>query len=314
MPIHRYFSRAWLSVLILPVLLLLTSVPAAATARAQAPPAPPAPATPAIAKNCSPLPLDRKDFPDRPRINNRFLPYVPGTQFFLDGSVILQDGKPHAHRIETTVTDLTKVIDGVRTMVVFDVDIQDHKVIESELFFVAQDGDGTVWTLGEYPEEYDRGKLAGAPRTWISGLAGARAGIAMLAKPRVGTPTFLQGLAPKVQFKDCATVFKTGQRTCVPVHCFNDVLVTDEFAPLDPAGGHQRKSFAPGVGTIKVAAAGGVDPEALQLTKAAKLCPAEFAKVREQALKQDHRGYTVSKDVYAKTPTAQQSLEAETCY
>jgi len=312
MPIHRRFRMAWLSVLIVPGLLLLTSVSAAASPGGTAAPVPSN--TAAAAKNCSPLPLDRKDFPARPRIDNRFLPYVPGTQFHLDGSVILEDGKPHPHRIETTVTDLTKVIDGVRTMVVFDVDIQDKKLIESELFFVAQDSDGAVWTFGEYPEEYDKGKLAGAPKTWISGVAGARAGIAMLAKPRVGTPTFLQGLAPKVQFKDCATVFKTGQRTCVPVQCFNDVLVTDEFAPLDPAGGHQRKFFAPGVGTIKVAAAGGVDPEALQLTKAAKLCPAEFAKVREQALKQDHRGYTVSKDVYAKTPPAQRTLDAETCY
>jgi hypothetical protein len=288
----------------------MTSVPAAATAAAGATPA----ASGAVgAKNCSALPLEQKDFPDRPRIDNRFLPYVPGTQFFLEGSVILADGKPHPHRIETTVTDLTKVIDGVRTIVLFDVDVQDGKVIESELFFVAQDGDGAVWTLGEYPEEYDNGKLSGAPRTWISGVAAARAGIAMLAKPRVGTPTYLQGFAPKVQFKDCATVFKTGQRTCVPLKCYNDVLVTDEFAPLDPAGGHQRKFFAPGVGTIRVAAAGGVDPEALQLTRAEKLCPAEFAKVRKQALRQDSRGYTVAKDVYGKTPPAKETLSAQTC-
>ena len=309
MTIHRPFRRAWLSLLGLPALLLLTSVPAGAAAGAQPPPAP----TAAAATNCSPLPLDRKDFPDRPKIDNKFLPYVPGTQFHLDGSVVLADGKPHPHRIETTVTDLTKVIDGVRTMVIFDVDIQDKKVIESELFFVAQDSDGTAWTFGEYPEEHSPGKPVVAPRTWISGVDGARAGIAMLAQPRVGTPTFLQGLAPKVQFKDCATVFKTGQHTCVPLKCYNDVLVTDEFAPLDPEGGHQRKFFAPGVGTIRVAAAGGVDPEALQLTKAAKLCPAEFAKVRDQALKQDHRGYTVAKDVYGKTPPAKQTLYAQTC-
>lgn len=59
--------------------------------------------------------------------------------------------------------DLTKVIDGVRTIVLFDVDVQDGKVIESELFFVAQDRDGIVWTLGEYPEEYDKASSSEHP-------------------------------------------------------------------------------------------------------------------------------------------------------
>src|SRR5205085_8847383 len=140
---------------------------------------------------------------------------------------------------------------------------------ESELFFLAQREDGSVWTLGEYPEEYDNGELTGAPSTWISGTARARAGIAMLAQPKVGAPTYLQGLGPKVGFKDCATVFQTGQRTCVPTGCYDGVLVTDEFAPLEPEGGHQRKFYAPGVGVVRVGAAGGVDPEELKLTKAA---------------------------------------------
>ena len=91
------------------------------------------------------------------------------------------------------------------------------------------------------------------------------------------------------------------------------MLVVDEFAPNDPEGGHQRKFYAPGVGNIQVAAAGGVDPEALQLTKAAELCPAAFAAVRSAVLAQDARGYTVSPDVYATTPRAQRTLHADTC-
>lgn len=227
--------------------------------------------------------------------------------------MVAEDGTSHPHRIATVVTDLTKVVDGVRALVVFDVDFQDGEVIESELFFVAQREDGSVWTLGEYPEEYENGRLAGAPSTWISGTAGARAGIAMLAHPRVGTPTYLQGLGPDVGFKDCATVFRTDQRTCGPIRCYDDVLVTDEFAPLDPQGGHQRKFYAPGVGVVRVAAAGGVDPEALQLTRAAKLCAHEFAQVRRQVLAQDNRGYRVARDVYSATTRAQRTLSAETC-
>jgi hypothetical protein len=238
---------------------------------------------------------------------------VPGMQFLLDGFVIADDGSRHPHRIETTVTDLTKVIDGVPSIVIFDRDIQDGRLIESELFFLAQDGDGKVWTLGEYPEEYEPGRPVRAPSTWISGVAGARAGIAMRAHPSVGSATYLQGIAPRVGFWDCGTVFKTGVHTCVPLKCYDDVVVIDEFAPLDPAGGHQRKFYAPGVGNIKVAAAGGVDPEALTLTQASKLCPAEFARVRDQVLNQDSRGYRIAKDVYGTTPRAGETLRARTC-
>src|SRR5207244_3807070 len=207
----------------------------------------------------------------------------------------------------------TKVVDGVHSLVVFELDLEGDQVLESEVFFVAQRKDGSVWTLGEYPEEYEKGKLTGAPSTWISGTAGARAGIAMLAHPRVGTPTYLQGLGPGIGFKDCATVCRTGQRACRTLRCYDDVLVIDEFAPLEPEGGHQRKFYAPGVGAVQVAAAGGVDPEALKLSRAAKLCAEELSNVRQQALAQDNRGYDVAKDVYSATTRAQQTLDARPC-
>ncbi|HEV7677707.1 MAG TPA: hypothetical protein VGQ42_03980 [Candidatus Dormibacteraeota bacterium] len=258
---------------------------------------------------CGSVPkLVRSDFPDKPRIDNRFMPMVPGTQFLLDGVVLDDLGNPHPHRIETTVTDLTKVIDGVRTMVIFDRDIQDGVLTESEIFFLAQDRDGAVWLLGEYPELYDAGSLTGAPSTWISGVDGAHAGIAMPAHPRTGTPVYIQGLARSVGFFDCASVYRTGKHTCVATGCYDGVLITDEFAPPDPLGGHQRKYYAPGVGNIRVAAAGGVDPEALQLTGAGLLCHADFAAVRSDALKQDKRAYKVASAVYDGTPHAKDTL------
>jgi hypothetical protein len=311
--VHRRARSAWLSLLVAPALLLLSPASAAASSGGQAA-APAATTAPSkVATNCNPTALEAKRFPAVPKIDNRYMPLTPGTQFFLDGSVIDDTGKAHPHRIATTVTDLTKVIDGVATVVMYDVDIQDGQVQEAELFFVAQRSDGSVWTLGEYPEEYDNGTLTGAPSTWIAGIDGARSGRAMLAAPAVGTPTYLQGLSRKIEFKDCATVFQTDQRTCVTLGCFNDVVVVDEFAPNDPLGGHQRKFYAPGVGNVRVAAAGGVDPEALQLTKAAALCPKAFAKVRQEVVAQDSRGYHVSPDVFGTTPHAVQTLHADTC-
>jgi hypothetical protein len=306
--------RTWVGPLFISVLGLTTFAPASASSG----PAATTPATASVtATDCGPaLKLDRKDFPNSPRITNRFLPLTPGKQFVLDGVVLDDQNQPHPHQIVTTVTDLTKVVDGVRTLVVFDEDIQDGETVESEIFFVAQDRDGTVWTFGENPELYDHGVLIGASSTWLSGVQDARAGIAMLAKPKVGTRTYLQGLAPEVGFKDCATVFKTGEKhVCVPVKCYDNVLEVDEFAPLDPAGGHQRKFYAPGVGVglIQVKAAGGVDPEVLKLIRAERLCKADFADIRQRALEQDARAYTVAPDVYAGSPHAKDTLDAKTC-
>lgn len=300
--------------LIVPALLFTALGPAAAsTARANASPATSGPAASAPSGCGSPPRLDHRAFPEHPRVDNRFSPLVPGTRSVLDGFVIGDDGLHHPHRIETTVTDLTKVVDGVRTLVVYDVDFEDGRLTESELFFEAQDHRGAVWLIGEYPEEYDGGRLSGAPSTWIAGVAGAAAGIAMPATPRLGDRAYLQGLARAVGFEDCASTFRTGQRTCVPLRCYDRVLVTDEYGPLDPSSGHQRKFYAPGVGTVRVAAAGGVDPETLMLVSSERLCEDALAGIRDQALQQDRRGYSVVPGAYGGTPNARRSVDAGPC-
>src|SRR5437016_9085269 len=87
--------------------------------------------------------FDRDDFPRRPNIDNQFLPLVPGRNIIMSGTVLGEDGLLHVHEIVTTVTGVTKLLDGVRTLVVFDRDFQDGKLQESELAFEAQDEDGT---------------------------------------------------------------------------------------------------------------------------------------------------------------------------
>jgi hypothetical protein len=49
---------------------------------------------------------------------------------------------------------------------------------------------------------------------------------------------------------------------------------------------------------------GGEDQEFMDLVKTKNLNRTELASVNKQALAIDRRGYTVSKDVYAKTPRA----------
>jgi hypothetical protein len=270
------------------------------------------PTAPAAAQrdDCGPpLALHRGNFPTVPKVDNTFFPLTPGTRWVLNGTV---DGDQHT--VVTTVTDLTKVIDGVRSAVVLDEDFGPHRTLEeAELAFMAQDRYGTVWNLGEYPEVYEDGVFVDAPDVWISGIDRARAGIGMLADPATGTPTYLQGYAPTIEFKDCATVFQTGQQVCVSNGCYDDVLVTDEFAPLDPEGGHHRKFYAPGVGVIRIDAVGDANPEILQLTSLKHQCPPAVARTRAQALALDAHGYEVSPDVYGRTPPARQTLQAPRC-
>jgi hypothetical protein len=252
---------------------------------------------------CKPITrFDRHDFPRSTEVTNKYFPLVPGTQFILDGTTN-QDGNSVSRRVVFTVTDLTKVIDGVRTVVIWDRDFNGGQLIEAELAFHAQDSYGNVWAMGEYPEEYSNGTFTGAPNTWIAGVAGAQAGNLMPADPQVGTRPYLQGSAPNIDFLDCGQVSKTGQKICVPVKCYTNVLVVDESSPLAPDSGHQLKYHAPGVGVIKVSAVADPEGETLSLTKIVHLNAKDLAEAREQVLKLEKRAYQVS-DVYRHTPPA----------
>jgi hypothetical protein len=189
--------------------------------------------------------------PDSASIDNRYLPFEPGTQFVYRGSSIEEDERL-PHQVVFTVTDLTKVISGVRAIVGWDRDFKDGELEESELIFFAQDRDGNVWHLGQYPEIYDGDQLDGAAPWLVGYLQGAKAGVAMPAAPHVGDPPYSEGFAPPPYFwEDMARVYRMGQTTCVPVGCFEDVLVTEEFEPSKP-GAFQLKFYAPGVGYVRV--------------------------------------------------------------
>ncbi len=239
-------------------------------------------------------------------ITNQWLPLKPGLQLTYKGSAIPEGEKTRVkRRVVSTVTDLSKWIDGVRTLVIWERDYTAGKLGESEIAFFAQDKAGNVWLLGEYPEEYENAKFVDAP-TWISGQKGAHAGIAMLANPKLGSPDYAQGFAPPpVEFKDRARVYKKGQKTCVPVECYKDVLVIEEFEKGVPGVFH-LKYYAPKVGLVKVGWRGAneEEKETLALVKRKQLSSKELTNARKEALKLDKNAYKRSGEVYSKTPPA----------
>jgi hypothetical protein len=247
--------------------------------------------------------FDPATYGDPTEIDNHWFPLIPGTQYVLEGEADRGAGL-RPHRVVFTVTGVSKVVNGVKTLVVWDRDFYDGPLVEEEIAFFAQDDFGTVWGFGEYPEEYEEGQFIGAPATWLAGVEGAEAGIHMRALPQVGTPEFVQGSAPAIDFLNLVSVFATGQETCIPLACYEDVVIQDESDPLEPAKGHVHKYYAPGVGIVRVEPVGNPEMERLALTEVVQLNRRELMEANLRTLKLDRRAYHEAADVYGGTPPA----------
>ena len=248
--------------------------------------------------------FDPASFESSTTINNEWMPMQPGTKWVYEGTAVDDEGNNVDRRIEFTVTDLTKEIEGVRTVVGWIEDSTNGELTEKEIAFYAQDNSGNVWYFGEHPEDYENGKFIEAP-TWIAGFQDAKPGIVMMAKPQVGMPNIYQGWGPEVDWSDYGRVEQMGQETCVPADCYKDVLVNAE-ANLTEKGAFQLKYFARGVGEVRVGWKGNDETkEELQLVEYKQLSPEELAEIHAQALELDKHAYEVSPDAYGETPPMQ---------
>jgi hypothetical protein len=265
----------------------------------------PQPSTAAAAAKASPAAAQggRNRFSAPTQVNNPMFPLVPGTEFSYAGR-IFEGGHSSPHTVVFTVSSLTKMIHGVNTVVAWDRDFLKGKLQEQELAFFAQDDQGNVWNFGEYPEEYEHGKFAGAPSTWIRGTADAYGDIHMLARPVAGA-TYREGLVSPIDFDDVSEVSRTGLTTCTRTGCFRSVLVVDETSPNDPVSGHQIKYYSPGVGLVRVGARGGDSQEFLTLARVRHLDQSAMASVSKEVMAMDRRAYRVAK-VYRVTGPAVQ--------
>jgi hypothetical protein len=247
--------------------------------------------------------LDKSKFSRSTTIDNEWLPLTPGARRVYEG-FSAEGNRRIPRRLVLTVTDVAKVIDGVRTLAVWGVDYAAGRLGQSDISFYAQADDGTVWYLGEYSEEYEGGKLASAP-AWLHGRDQARAGIMMPADPRPGTPSYSQAWAPAAQVTDRGKVDQIGARTCVPTGCYEGVLVIAETSKEEPRA-EQLKYYARGVGNVRIGWRGKGDKgqETLELKEIVALGPEDLAKARAAALDLDRRAHRSSK-VFEGIPPAE---------
>jgi uncharacterized membrane protein YkoI len=234
--------------------------------------------------------LNLKDFDKSENIDNPWWPLKAGMQWTFEGHVI-EEGKKETHKIVFTVTDLVKVIDGVRSRVIYDSDYTSGKMKEQELAYFAQDKSGNVWHLGQYREVME-GKIFVGGQIWvINNPPGAKAGIMMPANPKLGDLSYSEGYAPPpFYWTDRGRVYQVGQKVKVPSGSYSDVLVIEEYDEENP-GAFQLKYYAKGVGNIKVGSRGktGGKDEKLELTKVKMLDEKELAAVREKAMELEKR-------------------------
>ena len=251
--------------------------------------------------------FEAASFSNPTNIDNKYFPVTPGMHYVFEG-VTEEGGRQIPHSIIFTVTDLTKEIMGVRTVVAYIVDYSDEKLVEAEIAFYAQADDGTVWFMGEHPEVYEDGVMVEAP-TWIPGFKGAQAGIVMKAQPELDVPSYAQGWGPAVNWTDRGRVVKMGEQTCVPVDCYQDVLVTEEFSQSEPDA-FQVKYYAPNVGNVRVNWRGeDASHEELQLVELVQLEAEALTEIRDAALALETHAYEISKEVYDQTKPSEYTAQ-----
>jgi hypothetical protein len=231
---------------------------------------------------------------------NEFLPLEPGTQWTREGFVNV-GSRRLPHRVVTTVTDVSKEIDGVRAVVVLDQDFNGGQIAEQALDYMAEDKQGNVWSLGSYTESYEGGQFVNASDAWLAGVNGAAPGILMLADPQVGTPAYSESTVPGGEVSS-SQVAETGQSQCVPFKCYKDVLVIEE-------GGAEYKYYAPGVGQIKTEPLSGDGTQEVEdLINLTQLSPRGLAEVSAEVLKLDRNAPVQAPDVFGDAAAAKRNL------
>ena len=208
-------------------------------------------------RGSEPVNLDPADF--SANIDNRRWPMTVGSRWVYR-VVDTSDGSVQRDVIK--VTNRTKMIaDGIEARVVSDI-VSDHgRPTEVTKDWYAQDAEGNVWYFGENTVEYKHGKPSDNG-TWEAGVDGNMPGLALPASPEIGMSyreEYSKGVA-----EDQSRVLALDEQAQVPAGHYNDVLMTEDFSPIEPDVS-ELKFYAQGSGqaVLAVDVSGGSDMEQL---------------------------------------------------
>lgn len=177
------------------------------------------------------------------RIDNPYWPMKPGARW-----VYTEREGGDVNRVVVEVTDRTKrVASGLTARVVHDVVSRKGEVVEDTLDWYAQRKDGSVWYLGEDTKEYENGKVSSTEGSWEDGVDGAKRGLMVPAKPKVGMTYRQEYYAGHAE--DKGSILSLNASASVPAGRYTHVLKTKDFTPLEPPAA-EFKYYARGVGPV----------------------------------------------------------------
>ena len=174
-----------------------------------------------------------------PTGTNPYLPVQPGKVLKL----------AHGNdRLTVSILPDTKTVDGVTTGVLEEREEKDGQLIEvSRNFFATDRNTGDVYYFGEDVDNYKDGKIINHESAWLAGEKGARFGLMIPGRPKVGDK-FYQEIAPKVAL-DRVEVVSIDETVTTPAGTFHHCVHLRETTSLEADVSH--KYYSPGIGMIK---------------------------------------------------------------
>jgi hypothetical protein len=204
-----------------------------------------------LPRGSKPFPVDPADFTTT--IDNPYWPMRPGSHWVYRET----NAEGDLQRNDVVVTDRTKTIMGIETVVVHDTVKQSGELVEDTYDWYAQDSKGNLWYLGEDTTEYEHGTPKTKEGSWEAGVDGALGGIILPAHPRRGLvyrEEYYKGHA-----EDGAEILSLAAHAQVPHGTYDHVLQTRNFSPLEP-NLVEEKFYARGVGVVlEITVSGGSD-------------------------------------------------------
>ncbi len=171
---------------------------------------------------------------------NQYFILEPGHQIVLEG-----DGE----KVEITVLDETKTVDGVATRVVEEREWQDGELLEtSRNYFAICEATNDVFYFGEDVDYYKDGEVVKHDGAWLAGSNGNTAGLIMSGSPTLGMK-YYQEIAPGVAL-DRAEIVSLDETCETPAGTFDNCLKVQESTALNVFE-TEYKYYAPEIGLIR---------------------------------------------------------------
>lgn len=171
---------------------------------------------------------------------NPYIVLEPGFQLVLEGG----DTK-----LQITVLDETKTVDGVTTRVVEEKEWKKGELHEiARNYFAMCEQTRDVFYFGEDVDFYENGKVVKHDGSWQAGVNGNRAGLQMPGAPKLKMK-YYQEIAPGVAM-DQAEIVSLNETCKTPAGTFPKCMKVKEGSAIDITA-REFKYYAPSIGLVR---------------------------------------------------------------